>query len=57
VLYPEHAVYRVVLACDEALPSTNPEWRGRVSIAGEWQTPIMRFLRNAASVAWREAGF
>lgn len=57
VLYPEHAVYRVVLACDEPLPANNPQWRGRVSIAGQWQSPVSRFLRNAASVAWREAGF
>jgi putative peptide zinc metalloprotease protein len=57
VLYPEHAVYRVVLEAKEALPATSPEWRGRVTIAGEWQLPVMRFLRSAASVAWREAGF
>lgn len=56
-LYPEHAVYRVVLDADEALPAASPSWRGRVAIAGQWEVPAMRFLRNAASVAWREAGF
>lgn len=56
-LYPEHAVYRVVLDADEALPATSPAWRGRVTIAGQWEVPALRFLRTAASVAWREAGF
>jgi putative peptide zinc metalloprotease protein len=56
-LYPEHAVYRVLLDADEALPATHPSWRGRVAIAGQWEVPAMRFLRYAASVAWREAGF
>jgi putative peptide zinc metalloprotease protein len=56
-LYPEHAVYRVLLDADDALPASNPSWRGRVAIAGEWEVPAMRFLRNALAVAWREAGF
>jgi len=56
-LYPEHAVYRVLLDADEALPASNPSWRGRVAIAGEWEVPVMRFLRHAVSVGWREAGF
>lgn len=56
-LFPEHAVYRVVLNTDEALAATSPSWRGHVSIAGQWEVPVMRFLRYAASVAWREAGF
>jgi putative peptide zinc metalloprotease protein len=57
VLYPEHAVYRVVLDADEALSATSPSWRGHVAIAGQWEVPAMRFLRNAVSVGWREAGF
>jgi putative peptide zinc metalloprotease protein len=57
VLYPEHAVYRVVLDADDALPATNPSWRGHVAIAGQWEVPAMQFLRNAISVGWREAGF
>lgn len=56
-LYPEHAVYRVILDTDEALPASSPAWRGRVAIAGQWEVPALRFLRTAASVAWREAGF
>jgi putative peptide zinc metalloprotease protein len=56
-LYPEHAVYRVVLDADDALAAGNPSWRGRVAIAGEWEVPVMRFLRNAVAVGWREAGF
>lgn len=57
VLYPEHAVYRVVLDTDAALPPASPAWRGRVAIAGQWEAPALRFLRAAAAVAWREAGF
>ena len=56
-LYPEHAVYRVLLEADAKLPPTTPEWRGHVAIAGQWEAPALRFLRTAASVAWREAGF
>ncbi|MGW8392720.1 HlyD family efflux transporter periplasmic adaptor subunit [Pseudoduganella sp. HUAS MS19] len=56
-LYPEQAVYRVLLDADAKLPPTSPEWRGHVAIAGQWETPALRFLRTAASVAWREAGF
>jgi putative peptide zinc metalloprotease protein len=57
VLYPEHAVYRVVLDADAELPATSPSWRGHVAIAGQWEVPALRFLRSAASVVWREAGF
>lgn len=57
VLYPEHAVYRVLLDADSDLSAASPEWRGHVAIAGQWEAPALRFLRSAASVAWREAGF
>ena len=57
VFYPEHAVYRVVLDAGAELPATSPAWRGRVAIAGRWEAPALRFLRAAAAVAWREAGF
>lgn len=56
-LYPEHAIYRVVLDADEALPATSSACRGHVTIAGQWEVPALRFLRTAASVASREAGF
>lgn len=61
VLYPERPVYRVVL---DVLPSDHSEalaaqhrWRGRVSIRGTWEAPAAQFVRQAASVFWREAGF
>ncbi|OEZ58056.1 hypothetical protein JAB5_52750 [Janthinobacterium sp. HH103] len=57
VLYPEQAVYRVLLDADAELPASSPAWRGRVAIAGEWEAPAWRFLRAAAGVARREAGF
>ena len=57
VFYPEHAMYRVVLEADADLSAASPAWRGRVSIAGQWEAPALRFLRAAAAVARREAGF
>ncbi len=57
VLYPEQAVYRVVLSLDADIPAGNPLLRGRVAIAGRWESPVARFLRAAGAVAWREAGF
>jgi hypothetical protein len=32
-------------------------WRGQLSIAGHWEAPGLRLVRNAMSVLWREAGF
>lgn len=61
VLYPEQPVYRVVLDVvnTEALPAwaAQHRWRGRVSIRGAWEAPGAQFVRTAASVFWREAGF
>lgn len=61
VNYPEQPVYRVVLDVEssDALPTwvTQHRWRGRVSIRGEWEAPGAQFVRTAASVFWREAGF
>ncbi|WP_370681739.1 HlyD family efflux transporter periplasmic adaptor subunit [Comamonas sp. GB3 AK4-5] len=61
ILYPEQPVYRVVLDVvpGEALPAWAGQhrWRGRVSIRGAWEAPSAQFVRSAASVFWREAGF
>ncbi|QXW18070.1 hypothetical protein KXJ72_14940 [Comamonas aquatica] len=61
VLYPEQPVYRVVMdvVSTEALPAwaAQHRWRGRVSIRGDWEAPGAQFVRTAASVFWREAGF
>lgn len=57
LLYPEQAVYRVVLDIDAELPASSPLLRGRLAIAGAWESPVSRFLRAAGAVAWREAGF
>ncbi|RTL32167.1 MAG: hypothetical protein EKK49_11355 [Rhodocyclaceae bacterium] len=57
LLYPERAVYRVQLkVLDSELPAQHA-WRGRVSIAGRWEAPGLRFLRSATNVLWREGGF
>jgi len=57
ILYPEQAVYRVILDIEADLPATSPLLRGRVAIAGRWESPAARFIRAAGAVAWREAGF
>ncbi len=57
ILYPEQAVYRVVLKVDAKLTAASPLLRGHVAIAGQWESPVSRFLRAAGAVAWREAGF
>ncbi|TFW10315.1 HlyD family efflux transporter periplasmic adaptor subunit [Oxalobacteraceae bacterium OM1] len=55
--YPEHAVYRVALAVQGEDEPTVQALRGRVVIAGKWEAPGMRFVRNFFSVLWREFGF
>jgi putative peptide zinc metalloprotease protein len=57
ILYPEQAIYRVVLGIDANVPATSQLLRGHVAIAGRWESPATRFLRTALAVAWREAGF
>lgn len=58
VLYPERAIYRVVLSVnkDEVL-NTQHSWRGRMTVAARWEAPGLRFLKAAMGVFWREAGF
>ncbi|WP_420473421.1 HlyD family efflux transporter periplasmic adaptor subunit [Noviherbaspirillum sp. ST9] len=57
--YPEHGVYRVKLALapDEAVEPAHQALRGTVVIAGKWEAPGLRFVRNFFSVLWRELGF
>lgn len=57
VLYPERAVYRVLLDVTDGEGSDQHAWRGHVSIAARWEAPGLRFLRTALSVFWREMGF
>lgn len=57
VLYPERAVYRVVLDVSGDKGSDQHAWRGHLSIAARWEAPGLRFLRTALSVFWREMGF
>ncbi|THF64074.1 HlyD family efflux transporter periplasmic adaptor subunit [Pseudothauera nasutitermitis] len=57
-LYPERAIYRVLLDVEQEMPaSAQHTWRGRVSIAGRGEAPGLRFARTAAGVFWREMGF
>lgn len=58
LLYPERALYRVTLKVGEPAGTlAGRVWRGKVVIAGQWAAPGWRFLRAAASLFWREAGF
>ena len=57
VLYPERAVYRVVLQSDAELPPPQHRWRGTLAIACAWEAPGLRYVRQAAAVLWRELGF
>ncbi len=56
--YPERAIYRVVLECNE-LPDTlrQQSWRGKLTIRGSWESPLSRYLKQALSVLIRESGF
>jgi putative peptide zinc metalloprotease protein len=61
-LVPERAVYRVQLAVDPedhaALARLQQHsWRGHLSIHGQWKAPAGDYLRQAAAVLVREAGF
>ena len=58
-LIPEQAIYRVVL---QALPSSRATLptrvlRGRVVVEGERKSPLAAYLRTAATVIVREAGW
>ncbi len=57
-LVPERAVYRVALEVQD-LPAdlAARSWRGQVVLHADWQSPASRYLRHAASVLVREAGF
>ena len=57
--YPEHGVYRVTLgvAPGEDSMATPQSLRGTVVIAGKWEAPGLRFVRNFFAVLWRELGF
>jgi len=57
VLYPERAVYRVILSVKSGDLIRQHSWRGRVTFAARWEAPGLRFLKTAMAVFWREAGF
>lgn len=57
VLYPERAIYRVLLKVTADTRAPQFAWRGEVTIAARWEAPGMRFVRSAANVLLRELGF
>ncbi|UTY57618.1 site-2 protease family protein [Massilia sp. erpn] len=57
-LFPERPVYRVTLeALEGDAASRSHAWRGKVVVAGGWTVPAWRYMRAAAALFWREAGF
>jgi len=56
-LIPERAVYRVVLAVEEAAPAQAHVLRGSVVIYGRPKSLAGDFLRSGAALAIREAGW
>ncbi len=57
-LQPERPVYRVTLkAIDAEADAARHTWRGTVTIAGRPEVPAWRYLRAAAALVRREAGF
>lgn len=58
-LVPERAIYRVTLELeDHDLPAlAGQSWRGHLTIHASWEAPAWRYLRQAAAVLVREAGF
>jgi putative peptide zinc metalloprotease protein len=57
-LTPERSVYRVIFNVEQ-MPEEMmfQSWRGQVVINANWQIPIQKYIRHAASVFFREAGF
>ncbi len=57
-LTPERSVYRVIFNVEQ-IPEDMmfQSWRGQVVVHANWQIPIQKYIRHAASVFFREAGF
>lgn len=57
-LTPERSVYRVIFDVDQVPKDMmSQSWRGQIVIHANWQIPIEKYIKNAASVFFREAGF
>lgn len=56
--YPERPVYLVSFKVLQDEPAASQHtWRGKVVVQGAWSAPGWRYLRHAAAVIRREAGF
>jgi len=56
--YPERPVYRVTLkAASTDAVACEHAWRGKVVVDGRWAAPASHYLRSAAGLIRREAGF
>ncbi len=57
-LHPDRPVYQVTLRVRSADATAHQHsWRGKVVFHGRWSMPAWRYLRHAAAVIRREAGF
>lgn len=58
-LVPERAVYRVTLQAEpqDVAGLAGQSWRGHLTIHARWEAPVWRYVRQAAAVLVREAGF
>jgi putative peptide zinc metalloprotease protein len=54
---PDQAVFKVVLQVDD-MPEAlkNQSWRGHLSIAGDWSSPLGSLARSVMNLIWREMG-
>ncbi len=54
---PEQAMYHVMLTVQDPPQDLAAQaWRGKLAIAGTWQVPGWRYLRNALAIVIRESG-
>ena len=57
-LTPERSVYRVIFNVEKIPENMKFQtWRGQVVVHANWQIPIQKYIRHAASVFFREASF
>lgn len=56
-LFPERAVYRVALENTHPVPDIGVHsWRGKLTIEGNWESPLWHFGRQALAILIRESG-
>ena len=55
--FPQRAVYRVTLVNTDPLPGIGIQsWRGKLTIEGNWESPLWHYVRQALAILIRESG-